>query len=121
MPQRLGLVVFGVNLGIGLLVAWWVYRDAKSRDSNPLIWAAAVAVSGIILANPIAIAVAFFAYMLLRPRGRLFTCPHCNRRYLDYLAFCPHCGKAVKKECLRCHETMELDATECPRCRMRST
>ncbi|HHV62213.1 MAG TPA: hypothetical protein GXX51_06200 [Firmicutes bacterium] len=113
------LIMLGLSLGISILVAIWAYRDARTRDSNPFLWSAGAVIGGLMLPFLGALLVPVL-YIIFRPKGHLNTCPHCNRKYINYLAFCPHCGKPVKKECLRCHENMELDATECPYCRMKA-
>lgn len=106
------LVVAGV-------AAWWTFRDARGRDANPLLWAAGIVISALMVGY-VGIPIVFGAYLLLRPRGALLVCPHCKRRYIYNLAFCPHCAKPVKKECLRCHDTMPLDAETCPHCGMKA-
>ncbi|HHY46023.1 MAG TPA: zinc ribbon domain-containing protein [Firmicutes bacterium] len=116
--RTISWVFLGGSLVIAGILAYLAYRDAKTRDANPVLWAMAIAIAGLML-PPLGAVLGFLVYMMLRPRGKLLTCPHCGRKYISNLAFCPHCGKEVKKECLRCHETMELDATVCPHCRMK--
>ncbi|MEW5865242.1 MAG: zinc ribbon domain-containing protein [Bacillota bacterium] len=115
--------VFIGTLVVAALAAWWTFKDARSRDSSPLLWAAGIVISALMLGpvgGPVGSAVVLGVYLLARPRGALLVCPHCKRRYIHNLAFCPHCGKPVKKECLRCHDTMELDAETCPHCGMKA-
>lgn len=106
-------------IAIGILSAIWIFRDARSRDYNPLIWAI-ICIFLAFTVNALAPLVVVAVYLFLRPRGELLTCPHCCKRYVRNLAFCPHCGKPVKKECLKCHDLMELDQDACPHCGMRS-
>ena len=103
---------------MAVIGAFWVYREAKSRDASPQVWAVAV-VMGAIFLGQFGVPLVLILYLILMPKGRLRACPHCGRNYLEILAFCPHCGKPVKKECLRCHENIDIDAKECPHCRMR--
>lgn len=112
-------LVLGISIAIAGLFAFLAYRDAKVRDSNPVLWAAAIGISGVMLLPLVGAPIVFLVYLMVRPRGKLLVCPHCGRKYISNLAFCPHCRKEVKKECLRCHETMELDAEYCPHCRMK--
>lgn len=107
------------TIAVGAVSAWWVFRDARGRDHNPVIWAVACVFSALAVGVFGTLAVVAI-YFLLRPRGELLTCPHCSKKYIHNLAFCPHCGKPVKKECLKCHDLMELDAEVCPHCGMRS-
>lgn len=107
--------VFAVNVVVAAFAAWWAFRDARSRDSSPLLWAAGIVISALMI-GWVGSAAVLSAYLVARPRGSLLVCPHCKRRYIRNLAFCPHCRKPVKKDCLRCHDTMELDADVCPHC-----
>lgn len=119
MKPNMNWPVFVVTLAVAALAAWWTFRDARGRDSSPLLWAAGIVVSALMI-GWIGSAVVLGAYLAARPRGALLECPHCKRRYIHNLAFCPHCGKPVKKECLKCHDTMELDAEICPHCGMKA-
>lgn len=111
--------IFIATIAGGVVSAWWVFRDARRRDHNPVIWAVGCVFSALTVGIPAVLAV-LAAYFLMRPRGELLVCPHCSKKYIHNLAFCPHCRKPVKKECLKCHDVMELDAETCPHCGMRA-
>ena len=75
------------GLGIALIVAAWVYSDAKERgSSSPILWAFGV-FAMLIIFLPL--------YLIMRPsRNRTIKlCPHCGKYYNDDPFFCPHCGK----------------------------
>ncbi len=114
--QRIELYI--LNLVITILAAIWIYRDSKNRDNNPVMWVVAIVFMGLAVnfLKSFGITLILLVYLLQRPKGKLLECPHCSKPRLDYLAFCPHCKKEVKKECLKCHEVMELDAERCPNC-----
>ncbi len=103
----------------GALSALWVFQDGRGRDYNPVLWAVGCIFSALTVGLYGVLAV-LVAYFILRPRGELLICPHCSKKYIYNLAFCPHCRKPVKKECLKCHDLMELDAETCPHCRTRT-
>ncbi len=119
MSAGINWPLWGATLGAAAIAGWWTYRDARSRDSNPVLWTAGIALAAL-TGSWVGVVVVLGAYALARPRGALLMCPHCKRRYIHNLAFCPHCGKPVKKECLRCHDTMELDAEICPHCGLKA-
>jgi hypothetical protein len=110
-------VLIGTIL-VGVLSAWWIFRDARGRDHNPSLWAVGCVFAALAAGIPGTLGV-LAIYYVLRPRGALLMCPHCSKRYISNLAFCPHCQKPVKKDCLKCHELMELDEELCPHCGMR--
>lgn len=103
------------TLIVTALVLFFVYRDAKARDSNPILWAICL------------FAIAFFIhihlawaggvlYWFIRPKGRLDRCPHCDRAYLYWLSTCPWCSGPLKKDCHRCHAAIPYGAVTCPEC-----
>ena len=64
--------------------ALWVYKDAKARGENAVLWLIVVLLTGII---------GLIIYVLVRSKGDVAPCPHCNNKRLAGLATCPHCGK----------------------------
>ena len=120
MNDAVVLAVWGGMTAISIAAGVLIYRDAKSRDYTPFVWGLIFPLMAILsFGNPIQIVLLIIGiplYLMLRPKGAIKKCPHCSRKYLDYLAFCPHCRREVKKECLRCHDLADLDATKCPHC-----
>ena len=114
------LVEFGVKLVLVAGSAFFLYRDARARDYSWLMWiflcALALFTPGLIGAF-FSLLLIFAIYFASRPKGELKPCPHCKKPVHHILAFCPFCKKPVKRECLRCHETVEWDAVACPHCR----
>lgn len=103
------------------VIAFFIYRDARARDFNWLLWML-IPVIGIFFTPgiPSSVIISLLlvgVYLLFRPKGALKPCPHCKKKIHDILAFCPFCRQSVKRECLRCHETVDWDATLCPHCR----
>jgi uncharacterized membrane protein (UPF0182 family) len=55
-------------IAIGILSAIWIFRDARSRDYNPLIWAI-ICIFLAFTVNALAPLVVVAVYLFLRPRG----------------------------------------------------
>lgn len=109
----------GIELVIGIILGTSLYWDARSRDYNWTVW---VFFPVLLLLMPLVTSIAMsfglvLVYYYFRPKGNLVPCPHCKRRIHNILAFCPFCRKSVKRECLRCHETVDWEVTICPHCR----
>jgi len=78
------IIILAVAISIALLV--WVAKDAKNRGmDNAVLWMIIVFFTGLI---------GLIVYLLVRPKGDLFLCPHCKNKRLQVLAKCPHCGNA---------------------------
>ena len=80
---------------VELMLACWVYHDAKSRgSSSPVFWTIAVFIFFIIFLP---------LYLIMRPAKPDITitktaprlCPHCGKYYEPPVAFCPNCGNKI--------------------------
>jgi hypothetical protein len=79
---------------IGILILYWVYRDAESQGMNGVLWAIIVLffnIFGLVL------------YLLVRESphgafGRRITriCPKCGQVLNEEAKFCSRCGKALE-------------------------
>ena len=75
-----------LGLVISLIIAGWVYRDAKKRGSNsPLLWSVGVFLLWIVFLP---------LYFYTRPKAKL--CPFCGKYYDNQPSFCPNCGASLK-------------------------
>lgn len=116
------LVELGIKLILALPLALWLYRDARARDFAWFLW---VFVPLLVVFSPLVLAVCTLVlltvvYFVLRPKGALFKCPHCQKPVIEELFVCPFCRKNAKKECLNCHEPVPWEAEQCPECRSRA-
>lgn len=117
MNQTVVALVVKVLLVAGLI--FYLYKDARARDYTWMMWAF---MPIIIIFTPgiggaiFAALLLFGVYLLSRPKGELVPCPHCKKKVHTILAFCPFCRQSVKKECLRCHDTVDWEADRCPHC-----
>ncbi|NLM37381.1 MAG: zinc ribbon domain-containing protein [Firmicutes bacterium] len=100
-------------------IMFFLYQDARARDYAWFMWTfipvIAVFAAGF-AGSIITLALIFLLYLLTRPKGGLVKCPHCGKKIHNVLAFCPYCHQSVKRECLRCHDTVDWEAERCPHC-----
>ena len=80
-----GIIPCIVGVAIQVAIAVWVYRDAKARGmDNAMLLTIVTAVTGLL---------GLLIYLLLRPKGNLVPCPHCQQKRLEGSAKCPNCGQ----------------------------
>ncbi|MGZ4984737.1 MAG: hypothetical protein ACXWFY_01890 [Chthoniobacterales bacterium] len=80
-----GCIVCLVVFAIWIALAVWVYKDAKSRGmDNAVLLTIVTIITGIL---------GLIIYLLMRPKGNLVACPHCQKKRLEGSAKCPHCGQ----------------------------
>lgn len=73
-----------VGFAIAIVLAIWVYKDAKARGmDNALLLTIVTAVTGLL---------GLVIYLLMRPKGVLVACPSCGQKRLEGSTKCPHCG-----------------------------
>lgn len=125
----------GGLLAAYLLVIWiasilWVYRDIRSRTTDPMSHLISVAIAVVfpIVGLPI--------YLILRPADTLTAaydrqleqeallselqtisaCPNCRRPVQDEFVVCAFCATSVKHGCTRCGRQLRLSWRFCPYC-----
>jgi predicted amidophosphoribosyltransferase len=112
--------VLAINLAVAAPAAYWTYRDAKGRDANSILWAATIILAGLFFLGPLGplgTVIILLIYSIVRPKGAMRTCPHCNKKELSWLAFCPHCKGVLKRDCYRCFAAVDVENEFCPHCR----
>ncbi|HBL37111.1 MAG TPA: hypothetical protein DDZ55_09905 [Firmicutes bacterium] len=110
-------IIIKVALAGGLM--FFLYKDARARDYSWFMWTFAPVIilfTASLGSSLFLLALILVMYMATRPKGEIRVCPHCGKKVHYILAFCPFCRKSVKKECLRCHDTVDWDAERCPHC-----
>lgn len=117
------ILVLVIKLALAAALAFWLYRDARGRDYSFMLW---TFLPVIVLFTPspfiaiIYLVLIIVFYLILRPKGPLTRCPHCNKPIHDILTVCPFCRKDAKRECLLCHEPVPWTAEQCPYCKSRA-
>lgn len=71
-----------------IFIAIWVYKDAKSRGMNGLLWSMLV----LILSGSLV----FLLYVLVVRKERNINCENCNYKQSDKLLYCGRCGSEIK-------------------------
>ena len=90
-----------------LLLAVWVFRDARRRDFLPAMWGLLTLIGNV---------VAWLVYMLVRSRGVGSRCPRCGTALRMGFAYCPACGAQVRRSCPACGHAAEDGWKVCPYC-----
>jgi hypothetical protein len=100
-----GLVTLFIAIGLGM----FVYRDAKERGMEPLLWA--------LVAALVPYFVGLVVYLVVRGT-RQVVCPSCGRHSADS-AFCPACGHPLRAACRSCGKPVRNGPAFCPHCGVR--
>lgn len=98
------LLSVGVQVGIGV----YVWRDAKSRNMNALLWT--------LLAVLAPSMIGFILYLLIRGSYSNLKCPNCGTSINERFAVCPGCGTPLRAACPSCGCPAEPGWKICPRC-----
>ena len=104
----LWLVIVPFFIVVPLLLGVFVYRDAKDRGMNALLWACIAALCPSFLG--------LIAYLLVRGNYSNWKCPRCGGTVRETFAACPQCGAKLKAACSRCGGAIEKDWQVCPHC-----
>lgn len=97
-----------IILLISLCIAAYVYRDAKNRGMNPVLWTL------IVFLAPSWIG--FMIYMIVRGSYSNLKCPRCKAEVQEGYRVCPECGKVLKASCGKCGASVEEGWKTCPYC-----
>lgn len=88
MKIGLVLIILSMVLLSRVFIAIWVYKDAKSRGINPLLWTILVLIySG---------ALVFLMYFLVIRKEKNITCKKCSYVQSEKLLYCGRCGSEIK-------------------------
>lgn len=76
------VVIFGIAIGVIVFIVKWIGKDARSRgmqNADSIKWLGLLGLLGLVI------------YLLQRPQGNAFPCPHCGRPRMQGLPQCPSC------------------------------
>lgn len=86
----------------------WVYKDAKKRGIDPLMW--------VLLTALLPYCIGAMVYMSERDKKKLYLCPRCGKELKDENAVCPSCLLQVKKQCPTCGSACGPQWRNCSSC-----
>lgn len=110
------LAMAGIVTGIAIVISIWVmalsyvYRDAKRRDMNPLLWLLLC----LLLSWPF-FAIGFILYFQVR-EPLPFPCPRCSAQVGARFNFCPNCKCNLHPSCPTCKREVAETDKFCPYC-----
>lgn len=93
---------------VPLILGIYVYRDAKSRGMNAILWALVAGLAPTFLG--------FIIYLLVRGSYSNLLCAQCGERVQEAFVVCPRCGVPLKASCSGCGLALEEGWKVCPRC-----
>lgn len=95
-------------LAVPILLGVFVYRDAKSRGMEPLLWALIA-----VLAPSF---IGLIIYLVVRKDHVVLDCPNCGGEVQEYFTTCPSCGQKLKAGCPTCGTALRPEWKICPQC-----
>jgi amino acid transporter len=115
-PVIASLALAGIVTGVAIVVSsmffliGYVYRDAKRRDMNPLLWTLLV-----IMLLPAWGVIGFIIYFLVR-EPLPYPCPRCAKLVGPRFNFCPNCKCDLHPSCPSCKREIAETDKFCPYC-----
>ena len=104
----LGVLALGIPGFLAALIGIYVYRDAKRRNMNAVLWT--------IIAVLAPSLIGFIIYLLVRTNHSNLKCPRCDAAVTESYVVCPRCGAKLRPTCPDCSTPVEPDWKVCPKC-----
>ena len=102
------MIVYLLLLAIPVLIGVYVYRDAKRRGMNAVLW--------VLIAIFAPSLIGLIIYLLVRNNYSDLKCPRCDTPVREQYVVCPKCGVKLKASCPNCGEPVEAGWKLCPKC-----
>ena len=99
-----------IMLSIWMMALGYVYRDAKRRDMNPILWTLLC----LLLSWPF-FAIGFILYFQVR-EPLPYPCPRCATMVSARFNFCPNCKCNLHPSCSNCKREVAETDKFCPYC-----
>lgn len=105
-------VITGIAIVLAafLFMLGYVYRDAKRRDMNPVLWVLLV-----LILSPAYMFIGLIIYLLVR-EPLPYTCPQCATTVTARFNFCPNCKYNLHPACPQCQREVSDNDKFCPFC-----
>ena len=97
-----------ILLLVPILIGVYVYRDARRRRMNAVVWTLVAVLAPTFIG--------FIIYLLVRSGYADLACPRCGAAVSAEYVVCPQCGAALRAACPGCRTPVEPDWKVCPRC-----
>ena len=109
------MIVLALIIMLPFIVGFFVYRDAKVRNMNAILWALVAALAPAFIG--------LIVYLLVRGDYMNLRCPQCSTPVMETYVACPTCGAKLRPSCPNCRAPVEPDWKVCPNAphRFRST
>ncbi len=102
------LPIFLLVILIPIFIGIYVFRDAKRRNMNALLWTLmAILVPGLF---------GFLIYLLIRGNYSDLHCPQCDTPVEQDFIVCSNCGAKLKPTCPNCGRAVDGVWKICPHC-----
>lgn len=102
------ILILLASLAVPVMLGVFVYRDAKSRGMEPLLWA--------LLAILVPSFVGLIIYLVVRKDHIVMNCPKCGGEVQEHFTACPSCGQKLKAGCSNCGTALKPEWKICPQC-----
>ena len=102
------LFVMLLVLSVPVIIGVYVYRDAKRRGMNEILWALAAAL--------VPSFIGLLIYLIVRGNYSDLRCPRCETPVKEQYVICPKCGAKLRPACPNCATPVEYDWKLCPKC-----
>ena len=102
------LFVMLLVLAVPVIIGVYVYRDAKRRGMNEILWALAAAL--------VPSFIGLLIYLIVRGNYSDLRCPRCETPVTEQYVVCPKCGAKLRPACPNCATPVEQDWKLCPKC-----
>jgi hypothetical protein len=104
------ITLVALAFGSVFLMLGYVYRDAKRRDMNPVLWTLLVTILA-----PAYGFIGFVIYLLVR-EPLAYPCPRCSTTVGARFNFCPNCKYDLRPSCPNCKREIAETDKFCPYC-----
>lgn len=102
------LFIMLLVLSVPVIIGVYVYRDAKRRGMNEILWALAAAL--------VPSFIGLLVYLIVRGNYSDLRCPRCETTVTEQYVVCPKCGARLRPACPNCATPVEQDWKLCPKC-----
>jgi len=102
------ILFFLLVTAVPVIMGLFVFRDAKARGMDPLLWTlVAVFAPGFI---------GLIIYLIMRKDHVKLTCPSCGNEVQQTFVSCPNCGQKLCASCGNCGSPLSTEWKLCPQC-----